>query len=96
MSSTSVQDFVFRVVTPIVVAATLGVWAFASSRASRAELIALESRTDADISRLETKTQKLENRIIVKLEDLQDKTVEIQIEQAEFRSELRQMLRPSD
>ena len=93
--STSTHDVLLRFVTPIVVAAVLGVWAFASSRASRDELIALESRTSEDIDRIEDSASDLEGRILVQLENVRDTTTAIQIEQAEFRAELRQMLRPN-
>ena len=93
--STSTHDVLLRFVTPIVVAAVLGVWAFASSRASRADLIALESRTSEDIDRIEDSASDLEGRILVQLENVRDTTTAIQIEQAEFRAELRQMLRPN-
>jgi hypothetical protein len=94
--SNSTHDVLLRFVTPIVVAGILGVWAFASSRASREELNSLERRTSEDIRSIEESTEDLEGRILVQLENVKDTTTAIQIEQAEFRAELRQMLRPNN
>lgn len=89
---TMIQAFLVRVVTPLMVAAMVGVWAFASTRAGDDDLARVEAKGEQREARIVTQIAKLEETVSL----IEDNVHTLEVEQAAFRAQVRAALRISE
>ena len=89
---TIMQAFLTRVLTPLMVSAMVGVWAFASTRAGDNELARVEKKGEQREEMILGEIEKIEGSV----NKLEAKIHRLEIEQAEFRAQVRAALRISE
>ena len=82
------NDFVVKIITPLLVAAVIGIYSFSSSRAGNDDLARVEKKLEDTETRIQVAFEKLEDTVDA-IEDAQHAS---EIEQAEFRAQVRAAL----